>query len=86
MKRTIINVRIYDYQNYIDSGFVIFDEKIIKVGPMNEFQEDGSEVIDGHGQLLLPNFVCAHTHIYSIFARGMILPFKIGRASCRERV
>jgi cytosine/adenosine deaminase-related metal-dependent hydrolase len=75
MKRTIINVRIYDYQNYIDSGFVIFDEKIIKVGPMNEFQEDGSEVIDGHGQLLLPNFVCAHTHIYSIFARGMILPF-----------
>lgn len=75
MKRTITNVRIYDYQNYIDSGFVIFDDKIIKVGPMSEFQDDGTEIIDGHGQLLLPNFVCAHTHIYSIFARGMILPF-----------
>lgn len=75
MKRTIINVRIYDYQNYIDSGFVTFDKKILKVGPMNEYLPDGSEVIDGQGQFLLPNFVCAHTHIYSIFARGMVLPF-----------
>lgn len=75
MKKVLTNVRIYDYQNYIENGYVIFEEKIIKVGPMSEFIDDEAEVIDGHGQLLLPNFVCCHAHIYSIFARGLILPF-----------
>ena len=37
--------------------------------------KNGYEVIDGNGQLLLPNFVCNHAHIYSIFARGLALPF-----------
>ena len=73
--KAIINVRIYDYKNYIENGFVIFDEKIRKVGKMSEFKNDGYEVIDGNGQLLLPNFVCNHAHIYSIFARGLALPF-----------
>ncbi|MFA6675472.1 MAG: amidohydrolase family protein [Bacilli bacterium] len=75
MKKILTNVRIYDYQNYIENGYVVFDEKIIKVGPMSELVEDEAEIIDGHGQLLLPNFVCCHAHIYSIFARGLILPF-----------
>lgn len=76
MKRALTNVRIYDYQNYIENGFIIFDKKIISVGPMSSFQDDEStEIIDGHGQLVLPNFVCCHAHIYSVFARGMILPF-----------
>lgn len=73
--KAIINVRIYDYKNYIENGFVIFDEKIRKVGKMSDFKNDGYEVIDGNGQLLLPNFVCNHAHIYSIFARGLALPF-----------
>ena len=71
----LINVRIYDYQNYIENGFVIFDKAIVKVGKMSEFKNDGYKVIDGKGQLLMPNFVCAHSHIYSTFARGLILPF-----------
>ena len=73
--KAIINVRIYDYKNYIENGFVIFDEKIRKVGKMSDFKNDGYEVNDGNGQLLLPNFVCNHAHIYSIFARGLVLPF-----------
>ena len=73
--KALINVRIYDYQNYIENGYVIFDKKIIKVGKMSEFKNTGYSVIDGKGQLLLPNFVCAHSHIYSIFARGLALPF-----------
>ncbi len=73
--KAIINVSIYDYQNYIENGYVLFDEKIVKSGPMSEFKNNGYQVIDGHGQLLLPNFVCNHAHIYSIFARGMSLPF-----------
>lgn len=73
--KAIINVRIYDYNRYIENGFVVFDKKIEQVGPMSSFKDKGYQIIDGQGQLLLPNFVCNHAHIYSIFARGMILPF-----------
>lgn len=73
--KAIINARIYDYENYIENGYVIFDKQIVKVGKMSEFKNDGYQVIDARGQLLLPNFVCAHSHIYSIFARGLSLPF-----------
>ena len=73
--KAIINVRIYDYCHYIENGYVLFDNKIVKVGKMSEFKNDNYQVIDGKGQLLLPNFVCNHAHIYSIFARGLALPF-----------
>lgn len=71
----LINVRIFDYQNYIESGYVVFNDTIQEVGSMKDFKDKGYKVIDGKGQLLMPNFVCAHSHIYSIFARGLILPF-----------
>ena len=72
--KAIINARIYDYKNYIENGYVLFDKKIIKVGPMKEYKKQCEE-IDFEGDLLLPGFVCNHAHIYSIFARGLILPF-----------
>lgn len=34
----------------------------------------GAEVVDCSGLLLLPGFVCAHTHLYSALARGMPAP------------
>ncbi len=71
----LINVRIFDYENYIESGYVVFDEQVQEVGKMSDFKNKGYKVIDGKGQLLMPNFVCAHSHIYSIFARGLILPY-----------
>ena len=73
--KALVNVRIYDYRNYIENGYVVFDELIREVGEMKDFKDNGYQVIDGKGQLLMPNFVCAHTHIYSIFARGLALPF-----------
>ena len=73
--KAIINVRIYDYQNYIENGYVVFDKKIVKVGQMKDFVDNDYKIIDGKGKFLLPNFVCAHSHIYSIFARGLALPF-----------
>ena len=73
--KALINVRIYDYENYIENGYVVFDKKIVKVGQMKDFKNEGYSLVDGKGQLLLPNFVCAHSHIYSIFARGLALPF-----------
>ena len=73
--KALINVRIYDYKNYIENGYIIFDEKIHEVGPMSQYKKSHISEIDGKGQLVLPNFVCNHAHIYSIFARGMSLPF-----------
>ena len=73
--KALINVRIYDYKNYIENGYIIFDEKIHEVGPMSQYKKSDISEIDGKGQLVLPNFVCNHAHIYSIFARGMSLPF-----------
>lgn len=74
--KAIINARIYDYKNYIECGYLLFDEKIVKCGPMSEFPKgEYQSVEDYKGDLLLPTFVCAHAHIYSIFARGLALPF-----------
>ncbi|HEY3291217.1 MAG TPA: putative aminohydrolase SsnA [Anaerolineae bacterium] len=33
-----------------------------------------SDVIDAAGQLILPGNICAHTHFYGAFARGMSIP------------
>ena len=33
-----------------------------------------AEVLDAGGQIALPGMICAHTHFYGAFARGMALP------------
>ena len=74
--KALINVRIYDYNKYIENGFIIFDNEIREVGEMKDFSPRYDlEVVDGNGDMVLPSFVCAHAHIYSIFARGLALPF-----------
>ena len=72
----IINARIYDYETYIENGYLLYDEKIVEVGDMKNFKNKGyGKIEDFQGDLLMPTFVCAHSHIYSIFARGLSLPF-----------
>ena len=74
--KAIINARIYDYVRYIEHGYLIYDDKIIEAGDMRDFKNEGFEKVeDFKGDLLMPTFVCAHSHIYSIFARGLSLPF-----------
>ncbi len=34
----------------------------------------GAEVIDAQGKIALPGNICAHTHFYGAFARGMAIP------------
>ncbi len=65
------NVRIYDFEDYIENGYVIFDRDIIEVGHMKYYPKHTFEEIDGKNMLLLPNLVNGHSHIYSTFARGM---------------
>ena len=75
MKKAIINVKIYDFAHFLNDGFVVFDHKILKVGRMENFVDENYEIIDGQNSILMPGLVCAHTHIYSTFARGLALPF-----------
>lgn len=75
MIKAIINTRVYDFNQFIDNGYVIFDEKIIEVGLMKSFKDQDYEIIDGYDHLVMPGLVCGHTHIYSTFARGMSVPF-----------
>jgi len=75
MIKAIINARIYDFKQYIENGFVIFDKQVISTGSMKEFKNKKYRIIDGTGQIVMPSLVCGHAHIYSTFARGLALPF-----------
>lgn len=68
--KAIINLKIYDYENYIDNGYIIFDKKIIEVGHMDDFKST-HERIDGKGKLLIPGLINFHTHVYSTLFRGL---------------
>lgn len=71
--RVLVNLRLYDYETYIDAGFVVFDHEVRAVGPMSSFcaaDYPGAELIDGGGRFLLPGLINFHTHVYSALARG----------------
>lgn len=72
--KAIVNARIYDFENYIENGYVAFEREIAEVGSMESFK-DADEVIDCKGSMVIPGLINCHTHIYSAFARGMNVPF-----------
>ena len=39
--KAIVNARIYDYKNYIECGYVLFDKTIVEVGSMKDFKDNG---------------------------------------------
>jgi len=67
----LINAKIYDYQNYFDEAYLIFDESIHGIGLMKDYRNQNYREIDLKGKLIIPGFVSGHTHLYSTFARGM---------------
>ncbi|HCF37516.1 MAG TPA: amidohydrolase, partial [Thermosipho africanus] len=72
--KAIINAKIFDYENFHENYYIIFDKKIIDIGSMENFK-GAPQTIDAKGNFVLPGFVIGHTHIYSTFARGLNLPF-----------
>jgi putative selenium metabolism protein SsnA len=64
-----------------DSAVWIEDGQIREVGPTadleNKYQDD--EKLDAGGKYLMPGNICAHTHFYGAFARGMAIPGKAPR-------
>lgn len=59
-----------------DHAVLIEGERIAEVGPSSELEarHPQTERLDASGQLLMPGNICAHTHFYGAFARGMAIP------------
>lgn len=74
MIKALINARIFNYDSLKENSYVLFNEKIIKVGSMEEFK-GADEVYDCKDNILMPALVNCHSHIYSTFARGWSTPF-----------
>lgn len=73
--KCLIHVTYYDFHEFNQNQYILFDDVILEVGEMSRYQNQGEEVIDCMNHLVLPGFVCGHAHIYSSFARGLSVPF-----------
>ncbi|MFI5266905.1 MAG: putative aminohydrolase SsnA [Chloroflexota bacterium] len=61
----------------LNSGAVLVEgSRIVEVGGSAALRRGHPQVkfVDLHGAALMPGFICAHTHFYGAFARGMAIP------------
>lgn len=58
-----------------DGGVATKGDRIVAVGSTDQLKATypDAEFIDAHGQVIMPAFINAHTHIYSGLARGLAL-------------
>lgn len=61
-----------------DQGLYLEGGKIAGIAPDEELREahPEDEVVDAGGQFVMPGNICAHTHFYGVFSRGMGIPGK----------
>ncbi len=54
----------------------IEDGKIADLGPDGDLRarHPNAALLDAHGQFALPGNICAHTHFYGAFSRGLVIP------------
>ncbi len=59
-----------------DGALLIQGERIADLGPTAELMAryPDEERLDAQGKLVMPGLICAHTHFYGAFARGMAIP------------
>ena len=59
-----------------NSALMVRDGRILEIGPSASLRAKypDAEQLDARGQLVMPGNICAHTHFYGAFARGMGLP------------
>jgi putative selenium metabolism protein SsnA len=61
----------------IPGGAIYIDaDTIAQVGSTAELRakHPGEEILDAQGKIVMPGLICAHTHFYGAFARGMAIP------------
>jgi putative selenium metabolism protein SsnA len=75
----ILNAKVITWEkpNRIleNCALIIKDGKIKNIGGSEEIcaEYPGEELLDARGQYVMPGNICAHTHFYGAFARGMSL-------------
>ena len=59
-----------------DGGVCLRGDEIVAVGESQQLlsRYPDAERWDAQGKLLMPGMICAHTHFYGAFARGMYIP------------
>ena len=59
-----------------DHAILIENDRIQEIGKTSELSSryPQTQAIDAHGQYVMPGGICAHTHFYGAFARGMAIP------------
>ena len=70
--KAILHVNIYDYARYKEDQYVLYDDKILKVGDMADYRRSHgcTQEIDAKGALLLPSLVIGHAHLYGAYLRA----------------
>lgn len=72
-------VTLGETNRLIEKGAVLVrDQRIEAVGPEAELRTwyPAAQFVDARGGLIMPGFLCTHTHFYGAFARGMAIPGK----------
>ena len=75
----IHNCRIVTWQveNKILENYAVrvVNDRIAEIKPQQELLNlyPQEEKLDGKGQILMPGMICAHTHFYGAFSRGMAI-------------
>jgi putative selenium metabolism protein ssnA len=63
-----------DKIGFMDNGAVLIKGNVVEeIGDFETLKKanPNEEVLDANGQLIMPGMICAHSHIYSSYARGM---------------
>jgi len=68
----------FEVENRILENYALFlqDGRIAEIGPQSELRarHPEAEILDAQGQYVMPGNICAHTHFYGAYARGLAIP------------
>lgn len=58
-----------------NSALRILKDRVVEIDNSSNLVEKypSEEMIDAKGQIVMPGFICAHTHFYGVFSRGMAI-------------
>ncbi len=75
---THANVVTWENPNRVlmEHAILVREGKIERLGPSAALEAElpGEERLDAGGQYVMPGNICAHTHFYGAFSRGMAIP------------
>ena len=64
MNHAIIHAHLFTGDQVYEDGYIRFNEKILAVGPMSEYNRKASNQVvhDAKGSLVVPGFIDVHSH------------------------